>query len=222
MSSASASPWPGPTMATSSPTRSTISPAAADLISIRGRQSFFRPFTRVDDLRRRADDQLRANETGTRSGAAGNREKLSQLEAGRSNQSELALSPEQEAELTRFQQERVRIRKELRDVRRSLDVEIEGLGTSSSSEHRADSGIRSRSARSSWRSRGGASCEPAAPPLIPVEEVHSMTSTQSYCSSRRRCSRRALAASRCCCRTSAHRRDQQAADCLYPGLKDQS
>ena len=39
------------------------------------------------------------------------------------------LSPEQEAELTRFQQERVRIRKELRDVRRSLDVEIERLGT---------------------------------------------------------------------------------------------
>ena len=39
------------------------------------------------------------------------------------------LTPEQEAELTRFQQERVRIRKELRDVRRSLDVEIEELGT---------------------------------------------------------------------------------------------
>jgi ABC-type uncharacterized transport system involved in gliding motility auxiliary subunit len=39
------------------------------------------------------------------------------------------LTPEQEAELSRFQQERVRVRKELRDVRRSLDVEIEGLGT---------------------------------------------------------------------------------------------
>ena len=39
------------------------------------------------------------------------------------------LSPEQEAELERFQHERVRIRKELRDVRRSLDVEIERLGT---------------------------------------------------------------------------------------------
>jgi ABC-type uncharacterized transport system involved in gliding motility auxiliary subunit len=41
----------------------------------------------------------------------------------------MTLSPEQEAELTRFQQQRVRIRKELRDVRRSLDLEIERLGT---------------------------------------------------------------------------------------------
>ena len=39
------------------------------------------------------------------------------------------LTPEQQAELERFQQERLRIRKELRDVRRSLDVEIERLGT---------------------------------------------------------------------------------------------
>ena len=44
------------------------------------------------------------------------------------DQGSLVLSPEQEAELTRFQQERVRIRKELRDVQRGLNVEIEQLG----------------------------------------------------------------------------------------------
>jgi ABC-type uncharacterized transport system involved in gliding motility auxiliary subunit len=102
---------------------------SGDLISIRGRQSFFRPFTTVDALRRRADDRLRETEKQLDQELRDTEEKLSQLEAGRSNQNELVLSPEQEAELTRFQQERVRIRKELRDVRRTLDVEIESLGT---------------------------------------------------------------------------------------------
>jgi ABC-type uncharacterized transport system involved in gliding motility auxiliary subunit len=102
---------------------------SGDLISIRGRQSFFRPFTRVDDLRRHADEQLRAKEKELDTELKDTERKLSELEAGRSSAGSLVLTPEQEAELNRFQQERVRVRKELRDVRRSLDVEIEGLGT---------------------------------------------------------------------------------------------
>jgi ABC-type uncharacterized transport system involved in gliding motility auxiliary subunit len=102
---------------------------SSDLISIRGRQSYFRPFTKVDDLRRQADERLRAKEKELDQELKDTEQKLSELEAGRTNASSLVLSPEQEAELTRFQQERVRIRKELREVRRSLDVEIERLGT---------------------------------------------------------------------------------------------
>ncbi|MFL6549632.1 MAG: GldG family protein [Povalibacter sp.] len=102
---------------------------SSDLISIRGRQSFFRPFTKVEDLRRRADDRLRATEKDLDRELRETEQKLSQLQSGRANQNELSLSPEQEAELTRFQQERSRIRKQLREVRRSLDVEIERLGT---------------------------------------------------------------------------------------------
>ncbi len=102
---------------------------SSDLISIRGRQSFFRPFTKVEDLRRQADDRLRAKEKELDSELRETEQKLSQLQIGRANQNELSLSAEQEAELTRFQQERARIRKELREVRRSLDVEIESLGT---------------------------------------------------------------------------------------------
>ncbi len=102
---------------------------SADLISIRGRQSFFRPFTRVDALRQRADDQLRAKEQELDGELRETERKIAALQAGRSTQGSLTLSPEQEAEVERFQQERVRIRKELREVRRSLDVEIERLGT---------------------------------------------------------------------------------------------
>lgn len=102
---------------------------SADLISIRGRQSFFRPFTRVDALRQRADDQLRVKEQELDQQLRETERKLSELQAGRDTEGSLMLSPEQEAEIQRFQQERVRVRKELRDVRRGLDVEIERLGT---------------------------------------------------------------------------------------------
>jgi ABC-type uncharacterized transport system involved in gliding motility auxiliary subunit len=102
---------------------------SSDLISIRGRQSFFRPFTKVEELRRQADDRLRAKERELDQELRDTERKLSELESGRSSEGSFTLSPEQETELLRFQQERVRIRKELREVRRSLDVEIERLGS---------------------------------------------------------------------------------------------
>jgi ABC-type uncharacterized transport system involved in gliding motility auxiliary subunit len=102
---------------------------SGDLISIRGRQSFFRPFTKVDALRQRASDQLRAKEQELDKELKETEAKLAQLESGGNQQGSLVLSPEQEAEVSRFQQERVRVRKELREVRRSLDVDIERLGT---------------------------------------------------------------------------------------------
>jgi ABC-type uncharacterized transport system involved in gliding motility auxiliary subunit len=55
--------------------------------------------------------------------------KLVELQRRREDQASLVLSPEQQRELDRFQQEKVRIRKELREVRRGLDEEIEALGT---------------------------------------------------------------------------------------------
>jgi len=101
---------------------------SSDLISVRGRQSFFRPFTRVDALRQRADQQLRVKEQELNKELQQTEVKLKQLQSSRKDQSSLSLTPEQEQELLRFQQERGRVRKELRDVRRSLNVGIESLG----------------------------------------------------------------------------------------------
>ena len=56
-------------------------------------------------------------------------DKLTELQENRSAGSALILSPEQEAELVRFTQERLRVRKELRQVQRGLDQDIENLGT---------------------------------------------------------------------------------------------
>jgi ABC-type uncharacterized transport system involved in gliding motility auxiliary subunit len=102
---------------------------SSDLISIRGRQSFFRPFTKVDQLRQHAGEQLNAKEKELDKELKDTEQRLTQLEAGRNSAGSLVMTPEQQSELTRFQQERLRIRKELRDVRRSLDVEIQQLGT---------------------------------------------------------------------------------------------
>jgi len=103
---------------------------SSDLISVRGRQSYFRPFTRVDELRRRADERLHGKERELDTELKETERKLTQLESARNDAGTgLVLTPEQQAELERFQSERTRIRKDLREVRRSLDVEIDRLGT---------------------------------------------------------------------------------------------
>lgn len=102
---------------------------SADLISIRGRQSFFRPFTRVEALRHQADEQLRAKEQELDRELQETERQLTDLQAARKGSGSLVLSPEQEAELQRFQQQRMRIRQELREVKRGLDIEIERLGS---------------------------------------------------------------------------------------------
>ena len=81
---------------------------SGDLISIRGRQSFFRPFTKVDDLRRHADEQLRAKEKELDTELRETERKLSELEAGRSTAGSLVLTPEQDR--VTASQDRVRVR----------------------------------------------------------------------------------------------------------------
>ena len=55
--------------------------------------------------------------------------KLSELQAGKQGQDALVLSADQQKELARFHQEKVKIRKELRDVQHQLNQDIENLGT---------------------------------------------------------------------------------------------
>jgi ABC-type uncharacterized transport system involved in gliding motility auxiliary subunit len=100
-----------------------------DLISVRGRAAFTRPFDRVDALRRNADDRLRAKEQELEQQLQQTEERLTQLESARAAESGAILTPEQQTELERFQQEKLRIRKELREVRLGLEQDIKALGT---------------------------------------------------------------------------------------------
>jgi ABC-type uncharacterized transport system involved in gliding motility auxiliary subunit len=98
------------------------------LISVRGRASFSRPFERIEALKRQADDRLRAKALELQSELQQTEGKLTELQAKRNDQSSLMLSPEQEAELKRFTAEKARVRKELRETERGLDVDINRLG----------------------------------------------------------------------------------------------
>jgi ABC-type uncharacterized transport system involved in gliding motility auxiliary subunit len=97
------------------------------LISIRGRATFTRPFERVEALKRRADDRLRAKVLELQSELQQTESKLTELQSKRNDQASLMLTPEQEQELKRFTAEKARVRKELRETQRGLDVEINRL-----------------------------------------------------------------------------------------------
>jgi len=99
------------------------------LISVRGRATFSRPFERVEALRRQADDRLRSKALELQAQLQQTETKLTELQSKRNDQASLALSPEQEAELKRFIAEKARVRKELRETQRGLDVDINRLNS---------------------------------------------------------------------------------------------
>ena len=97
------------------------------LISVRGRATFSRPFERVEALRRQADDRLRGKALELQAELQQTETKLTELQSKRNDQSSLMLSPEQEAELKKFVAEKARVRRELRETQRGLDVDINRL-----------------------------------------------------------------------------------------------
>lgn len=99
------------------------------LISIRGRSSSTRPFEVVEDMRRAADERFRATEEQLQAQLTETERKLNELQAAKGDENAMIMTPEQQAEILRFQSEKLRIRKELRDVRRSLDQDIQNLGS---------------------------------------------------------------------------------------------
>jgi ABC-type uncharacterized transport system involved in gliding motility auxiliary subunit len=101
---------------------------SSDLIGIRGRASFSRPFVRVEALRRGAEDKFRVTEDRLKEQLRVAEQKLTELQSRRDDRNTQILSPEQEKELENFRNQRVEIRKELRQVQRNLDQDIERLG----------------------------------------------------------------------------------------------
>ncbi|MCE7901779.1 MAG: hypothetical protein DYH20_03760 [Gammaproteobacteria bacterium PRO9] len=102
---------------------------SSDLIGIRSRATFQRPFTRVEDLRRAAEGRFRTAEQRLQTELNETESRLRELQADRTDKGATILSPQQQAEIERFQQRRVELRKELRQVQRELDEDIERLGT---------------------------------------------------------------------------------------------
>jgi ABC-type uncharacterized transport system involved in gliding motility auxiliary subunit len=101
---------------------------SADLIGLRSRATFSRPFDRVEALRREADARFRATEQDLQAELAETERRLGELQSAREDTSSLLMSPEQQAEVRRFEEQQLRIRRDLRTVQRELDSSIERLG----------------------------------------------------------------------------------------------
>lgn len=102
---------------------------SSDLISIRARTSSSRPFDRVERLRLEAEGKYRATEEQLNLELQETERRLGEMQSARTEGDLTVLSEDQQAELQRFMDQRLRIRSDLRQVRHQLDREIDSLGT---------------------------------------------------------------------------------------------
>ena len=102
---------------------------SSDLIGVRSRATFTRPFTRVDALRVDAEARFRATEERLQQELDETERRLVELQSAREDSGNILLSQEQRDEIDRFTDQRAAIRQELRAVQRGLDEDIEKLGT---------------------------------------------------------------------------------------------
>ena len=101
---------------------------STDLISLRSRGEFSRPFTVVEQIRRDAEARFRAQEQELQTRLEETEQKIAQLQQ-EGGEGALLLTEEQAAEIEKFRLEQVRTRKELRAVQHELQKNIERLGT---------------------------------------------------------------------------------------------
>ena len=101
---------------------------SADLVSIRSRGRYSRPFTRVLDLQREADDRLRTEEADLLSRLAETEASLADLNQVEDGEPIGQITPEIQSDIDRFNGEMLETRRRLRDVQYQLTEDIERLG----------------------------------------------------------------------------------------------
>jgi ABC-type uncharacterized transport system involved in gliding motility auxiliary subunit len=100
-----------------------------DLVGLRSRAGFGRPFTRVAKLRQRAEDELRPRLQELQRREQEIVDKIGALEQQRDAGQREVLSQKLQADYASFTQSRLEISREKRDVVRRLRRDIENLGT---------------------------------------------------------------------------------------------
>ena len=100
----------------------------ADLSSIRGRGTYSRPFTKVIQLQRQADDRLRVEEAELLDRLAEAEAALAELNQDENGELIGQVTPEIQAEVDRFNELMLETRRSLRDVQYQLTEDIEQLG----------------------------------------------------------------------------------------------
>jgi ABC-type uncharacterized transport system involved in gliding motility auxiliary subunit len=101
---------------------------SSDLISIRARAAYSRPFERVEALKRNADAELRVTEQQLQQRLQQTEETLTKLQSSQPGGGDAILTPDMAREIERFQEQKLSIRKELRATRAGLEQDIKSLG----------------------------------------------------------------------------------------------
>lgn len=99
-----------------------------DLIGLRSRGKFERPFTAVVKLKRKAQERWLTKEKELVKQMEETNRKLRQLEEQKDASQKMIISPQQEAEVAKFREQRQKINRELKQVRKNLRASIETLG----------------------------------------------------------------------------------------------
>ncbi len=99
-----------------------------DLISIRSRGEFNRPFARVDKLERAAVERWQEKEKSLESRLQQAQARLNELQQEKTDNQRFILSERQKQEIESFRAEEFRVKQELKEVRKQLRSEIETLG----------------------------------------------------------------------------------------------
>ncbi len=100
----------------------------SELIAVRSRGNSTRPFTVVDELEYDALMKWSEKEKALQAKLDETRARLTELQKQKQGNQRLILSPEQEQALVRFQEEERKTNRQLKDLRRTLNADIENLG----------------------------------------------------------------------------------------------
>ncbi len=100
----------------------------ADLASIRSRGTYSRPFSRVVEMQRRADDRLREEEAELLARLAETETEVARLSQNEEGEPLEQIAPDIQAEIDQFNQEMIDTRRRLREVQFQLTEDIERLG----------------------------------------------------------------------------------------------
>jgi ABC-type uncharacterized transport system involved in gliding motility auxiliary subunit len=100
---------------------------SSDLITVRSRGSFSRPFTLVRAIQQEAEMQFRQKEQVLQQRLKDTERKIQDMQKKKEDQTAIILSGEQQAALDGFRKQLVSTRKELRSVQHELQKNIESL-----------------------------------------------------------------------------------------------
>lgn len=99
----------------------------SDLIGIRSRSSGNRPFVVVNKMEAAAEEKYQSKIDQLEENLNQTRQKLASLQTGKQSDQRTLLSPEQQAEIKKFQENEAAVSQELKQVRKNLRQEIDSL-----------------------------------------------------------------------------------------------